>query len=158
MTLSTNFIQEQMSWAYIRAVTFRAGFNLSEPILDVFGIDGTIVSMIPGVNRVGFQLKSTTRFLVAGDAIHYDLRVEDYNRLIKEDDLPRVLILYVMPSDDSQWLIQSPNGLCLRTRAYWVPLMGGAPSNNSSTVRVAVPVANVFDQDGLREMFRRLIV
>ena len=69
----------------------------------------------------------------------------------------RVLILFIMPDDESQWLAQSDDELCLRKCSYWVSLMGMQPSRNSSTVRVRVPLANVFDQDGLRDMFRQLI-
>ena len=155
--VSTNFIQEELSFAYVRAVIFRAGFNLTLPVLDLFGVDGTVVSMASGINRVDFQLKATTNYQVSGNNILYDLRVEDYNRLIREDDLPRVLILYIMPTDAAQLLIQSRNELSLRECAFWVNLMGMRPSRNVSTVRVSVPTDNVFDQDGLNDMFRQLI-
>ncbi len=155
--VSDNIIQEELSNSYVRAVIFDAAFNLALPVKDVFGIDGTIVSMTGGINRVDYQLKATTRYDLSGNEIRYDLRVEDYNRLVREDDLPRVLILYLMPSDRSQWLIQSQSELCLMECAYWVSLMGGAPSHNDSTVRVSVPIANVFDRNGLHNMFRQLI-
>ena len=155
--LSTNFIQEELSNSYVRAVIFEAGHNLSLPVKDVFGIDGTIVAMTGGVNRIDFQLKSTTHYTLSGNEILYDLRVEDYNRLVKEDDVPRVLILYLMPSDNSQWLTQSRSELCLKECAYWVCLMGEPPSRNVSSVRVSIPVANMFDENGLHNMFRQLI-
>ena len=155
--VSTNFIQEELSNSYVRAVLFNAGFNLILPVKDLFGIDGTIVAMTGGVNRIDFQLKATTNYILSGNEILYDLRVEDYNRLVREDDLPRVLILYLMPSDNSQWLIQSQSELCLRECAYWVCLMGEPLSRNVSTVRVSIPIANVFDRNGLQNMFRQLI-
>lgn len=156
--MSPNFIQEQLSRVYTRAVIFRAGFRLSDPVVDDHGIDGTIVDPDRrGVNRVDFQLKASTVYQIRNDTIAYDLRVEDYNRLIIEDDVPRVLILFIMPDDNVQWLFQSEDELCLRTCAYWVSLMAMARSPNSSTVRVHVPVANVFDQDGLQNIFRQLL-
>ena len=155
--MSPNFIQEQLSRAYTRAVIFRASLRLSDPVVDDHGIDGTIVDPDRrGVNRVDFQLKASTLYQIGTDTITYDLRVEDYNRLIIADDVPRVLILFIMP-DDAQWLLQSEEELCLRTCAYWVSLMGMAPSPNSSTGRVYLPAANVFDQDGLRDIFRQLL-
>ena len=156
--MSPNFIQEQLSRAYARAVIFRAGFRLSSPVVDDHGIDGTVVDPDRrGVNRVDFQLKATTLYQISTDTVVYDLRVEDYNRLIVDDDVPRVLILFIMPNDDVQWLVQNEDELCLRKCAYWVSLMAMTRSANSSTVRVHVPTANVFDQDGLRNMFRRLL-
>lgn len=156
--MSPNFIQERLSHAYLRAVVYRAGFRVSNPEVDDHGIDGTIESYATaGVNKVDFQLKSTTVYEVRGDEIIYDLRVEDYNRLTKADGLPRVLVLYTMPSDDSLWLSQSEDELCLRKCAYWVSLMGMSRSSNVSTQRVELPQSNVFDEDGLRDMFNRLI-
>jgi len=143
--------------AYARAVVFHAGFNLYRPEVDEHGLDGTIRGSGSGVNRVDFQLKSTTDFVISNGEIRYDLRVEDYNRLILADDLPRILILYVMPRDENQWLIQSDEALCLQKCSYWVSLMGLPPSRNISTVRVSVPLSNVFDQNGLSEMFQELI-
>ena len=144
--------------AYTRAVIFRAGFRLSSPEVDDHGTDGTIVDPERrGVNRVDFQLKASTVYQIRADTISYDLRVEDYNRLIIADDVPRVLILFTMPDDNAQWLTQTEDELCLRKCAYWVSLMGTTRSRNSTTGRVHLPVANVFDQDGLRDMFRRLL-
>lgn len=156
--MSPNFIQEQLSWSYVRSVIFRTGLRLSIPVVDDHGIDGTITNPERrGINRVDFQLKATTRYGIGSTAISYDLRVEDYNRLTLDDDVPRVLILFIMPDDEEQWLAQSEDELCLRRCAYWVPLMGLSVSSNSSTVRVSVPLTNVFDQNGLHEMFRQLI-
>ena len=155
--MSPNFIQERLSRAYVEAVVYRAGFRLSYPQVDDHGIDGTIESYAGGLNRVDFQLKSSTDCEFRGDEVIYDLRVEDYNRLTKADDLPRALILYAMPSDDSLWLSQSEDELCLRRCAYWVSLMGMSKSSNVSTQRVRLPQSNVFDEDGLRAMFDQLI-
>ena len=155
--MSPNFIQEQLSLSYVRSVIFHTGFNLAVWTVDEHGVDGTIRRPSRGVNRLDFQLKSTTRYTVSGSDIRYDLRVEDYNRLVLDDDLPRVLILFIMPYDADQWLAQSEDELCLRKCSYWVSLMGLPPSPNSSTVRVSVPLTNVFDQNGLHDMFRQLI-
>ena len=156
--MSPNFIQEQLSLAYVRAVLFEAGFGLSSPVVDDHGIDGTIVDPDRrGINRVDFQLKATTQYEIRGDVIVYDLRVENYNRLIIEDDVPRVLIVYLMPEDEDQWLTQNEDELCLRKCSYWVSLMGSQYSRNLSTQRITVPLANLFDRDGLQDMFRQLI-
>lgn len=156
--MSPNFIQEQLSRAYARAVLFNAGFRLSSPEVDDHGIDGTIVDPNRrGVNRIDFQLKATTRHAITGGHIAYDLRVEDYNRLIVEDDVPRVLILFIMPDNTEEWLAQSQDELCLRKCSFWVSLMGEDRSSNTGTKRVFVPLVDVFSRGGLHDMFRRLI-
>ncbi len=145
------------NWYYVRAVASRVGHDLSITDVDYRGIDGTIENpLLRSVNRVDFQLKSTTDYEFRGTDVIYDLRVDDYNRLIRDLEIPRVLILFTMPDDEAEWLVQSPDELCLRRCAYWVSLMGEDFSNNTSTVRVSLPQANVFDQDGLRDMFTHL--
>ena len=123
------------------------------PEKDDHGVDGSIKSLGRGINQVDFQLKSTRRYEIRNEMIYYDLRVEDYNRLILSDDLPRVLILYLMPDDETEWLVHSSKELCLRYCAYWVSLMGMPHSINTSTERVAIPTANMLDPAGLQNMF-----
>ena len=155
---SPNFIQEQLSLTYVRAVTFRTGLRLSRPEGDHHGIDGTILDPDRrGVNRVDFQLKATTVYQIRDDTIVYDLRVEDYNRLVIEDDVPRVLILFILPDDYAEWLVQNEDELCLRKCAYWISLMGQPRSQKTASVRVFVPLANMFNYDGLQDIFGQLL-
>ena len=152
-TMARNLIQEQLSWAYVRAVVYRAGWHLHRPEVDDHGIDGTLEASVGGINRVDFQLKATTDYIVQANDIAYDLRVENYNQLVATDDLPRVLLLFLMPDDPAQWLSHTTDELCLRKCAYWVSLMGLPRSNNASTQRVHVPLGNLFYPDGLQAMF-----
>jgi len=152
-----NLRQEQLSKACLQALVFNAGYNLSQPVVDAYGSDGTIVAPgLLGVQQVEYQLKATTRYEIRGSALAYDLRVADYNRLIPEDGVPRVLLLYTMPADPDQWLAQSEDETCLRHCLYWLSLRGRPASANTATERVYVPRANFLDQAGLVNMFRQL--
>ena len=155
--MSPNMIQERLSWAYVEAVVFRGGFDLWVPKVDR-GIDGTIIDeRRGGINRVDFQLKSTTEYVWRGAEIAYDLRVRNYNQLVIASDVPRVLILFIMPENPDEWLAQSLEELCLRKCAFWHSVMGGEHSGNASGKRVFVPLSNVFNLEGLREMFQELL-
>ena len=154
--MSPNFIQEQLSWAYVRAAVFSTGFNLSIPAVDDHGIDGTIQFYQPSRKRVDFQLKSTTRYSIRNGNIIYDLRAENYNQLIDTTDNPQVLILFVMSANSKLWVSQDQYEMCLRKAAYWVSLMGRQRSDNLETVRVEVPLANIFDRNGIQNMFNQL--
>lgn len=152
-----NLRQEQLSKACLQAVVFNAGCNLSQPMADTYGVDGTIVAPAElGVNRVEYQLKATTRYEIRGAELVYDLRVEDYNRLIPVTDIRRVLLLYTMPADPDQWLAQSETETCLRHCLYWLSLRGRPASANAATERVYVPRANFLDRAGLVNMFQQL--
>ena len=152
-TMSPNFIQEQLSRAYVRAVVYHAGWRLSFPEVDDHGIDGTLEAPVRGMSKVDFQLKATTMYGIQGEWLAYDLRVENYNQLVAQDDVPRILILFVMPNDPDQWLTYTAEELCLRKCAYWVSLMGLPRSANTSTQRVQVPLVNLFHPDALQGMF-----
>lgn len=157
MVTPSNLRQKLLSEACVQVVVFNAGYNLSVPASDNYGIDGTIVNPAQGgINRVDYQLKSTTRYEVRPSELAYDLRVEDYNRLVLEDDIPRVLLLYTMPADPDQWLAQSEDETCLRRCLYWVSLMGQPALSNVSTGRVYVPRAQILDPSGLVNMFHQL--
>lgn len=154
--MSANHIQEQLSISYVRTVIFNNGFNLSNLVVDDLGIDGTIQSYAPGKKRVDFQLKSTTQYAIRNDHIVYDLRADNYNQLIEVTDTPQILILYTMPSDRRSWISQSRDEMCLRECAYWTSLTGNPVSGNSTSVRVELPTANMFDHNGLTHLFGRL--
>lgn len=152
----TNLCQEQLSQACVRAVVFNAGYNLWTPDVDV-GIDGAIINPAQrGINQVDYQLKATTHYVVRESEIGYDLRVEDYNRLVHEDGIPRVLLLYTMPVDPDQWLAQSEAETCLRHCLYWLSLMGRPASSNVSTERVYIPRSHLLNQASLVDMFHQL--
>lgn len=151
--LPDNFIKEQMSWTYLRTVVFRYGYNLILPVVDR-GIDGTIEDeSSAGLSRFDFQLKATTVYRLQGADIRYDLPVHNYNLLTEDDGILKVLILFIMPDDEGEWVSQIPDELCIRKCAYWVPFHDKAASINRSSVAVSVPLANVFDENGLQNIF-----
>lgn len=152
-----NLRQEQLSKACLQVLVFSVGYNLTQPMADTYGIDGAIIGLTPhGSDQVDYQLKATTRYEIRGAELAYDLRVEDYNRLIPVTDIPRVLLLYTMPADPDQWLAQSEAETCLRHCLYWLSLRGRPVSANASTERVYVPRSNFLDQAGLVNMFQQL--
>ena len=155
--MSPNFIQEQLSIAYVKAVIFRAGFNLSRLVVDDHGIDGTIKSYTRGINRVDFQLKASYDYRLAQNHVVFDLNVRNYNVLAEAEGIPAVLVLFAMPSDPALWLDQSEDKLQLRHCAYWLSLEGEQPSDNDWTKTVHIPRANLFNVEGLTPMFTQLI-
>ena len=154
--MATSRTQEELSWAVVRAVAAQAGVNLDRLDIDDHGIDGTLRRYGSGYVPIDFQLKSTTAYFERDGRIVYDLDVHNYNVLVTDDSAPRILILFVMPSDREDWLSQTPEQLCLRRCAYWISLMGREPSMNTGTVRVELPMDDVFSVEGLPGVFERL--
>ncbi len=81
------------------------------------------------------------------------MRLKNYEDLRRTNVLvPRVLVVVVVPEDVQEWLDQSEERLALRRCGYWVSLRGSPDTDNTTSVTVDVPRAQVFSADALRSM------
>src|SRR5262249_38301979 len=94
--------------------------------------------------QLDLQLRSTTRAHVSDTHVSYDLDVRMYDYLRAIRPVPRILVLLVLPEDESQWLSQSVEELIIRRCAYWFSLRGAAATPTSFSVRLAIPLTQVF--------------
>ncbi len=161
--LPKNQRQEGLSRAYVRAVAAHAGLIYTEPGEDV-GIDVCLRTVLqrgrryaPGAVQLDVQLKSTARANVTESHLAYDLEVKNYDDLRSPSPMcPRILVVFALAADESEWLGQSPEELTIRHCAYWLWLGGAAATAAKNTIRVALPLANVFSPAALREIVSRL--
>jgi hypothetical protein len=68
----------------------------------------------------------------------------------------RALVLLVLPAEELDWLQQTNEELTLRRCAYWLSLRGRDPVANQRSIRIRLPLANVFSPEALRAMVDRL--
>lgn len=155
--------QEALCRAYVQAVAAQAGLLYSRPDPD-YGIDLSLRAVEIGQRghsdssiQLDLQMKSTTRASVTETAIAYDLDVDGYNYLrAVTTGCPRILVVYVMPAEEEEWLGQSPHELSLRHCAYWLSLEGYPATTSTRTTRVAIPLANVFSVEAVRTLLRQV--
>src|SRR5262249_55141592 len=153
--LPRNHRQEALSRAYVRAVAAQAGVLCGSTEQDL-GFDMILRAVEvhdqqywDSGPQLDVQLKSTTRAEVRDSEVAYDLEVRSYNLLRRTTRTqPCVLILLILPEDESLWLTQSTEELILRRVAYWMSLQGAEPT----TVRVTIPRTNVFTVEALRSL------
>ena len=167
MLLTENNIKAELSYAYIHAVAARGGLacEYSGRHTDGAGVDAVIRAkerFLPESKltqfTIEFQLKATAGepALDARGRYPFSLVVDHYDKLRDEETgAQQILVVLFLPSDQSLWLVHSPDGLIARRCAYWVSLRGAAPSGNKSSQTVYVPHANVFSVEGLRALFAR---
>jgi hypothetical protein len=149
--------QEALSRAYVRAIAAQAGLICSEPEHD-YGIDICLRAVrVRGLrhadagSQVDLQVKSTTRAVVHADQVVCDLEVKNYEDLREEgENCPRILVILVLPEDETQWLSQSLDELILRHCAYWISLEGYPPTAATKTIRITLPRANVFSAEAIK--------
>ena len=155
--------QEALCRAYVRAVAALAGVTICEPEND-YGIDMALRAITARENKrrdasvqLDLQLKSTTRANVTDTHAIYDLEVENYHDLrAPEAVCPRILVVLVLPAEEPRWLSQTPEELVIRHCAYWMSLKGFPDTTSTSTVRIAIPTANVFSVAALQAIMQRL--
>jgi hypothetical protein len=155
--------QEALCRAYVQAVAAQAGLLWSRTDLD-YGIDLSLRRVAVQGNRhrdggaqFDLQLKSTTRAAVTETGVAYDLEVQAYDDLRSVScPCPRILVVLVMPEDEALWLTQTSEELTLRRCAYWISLKGHPPTTAIRTIRIAIPVANVFSVEAVTRLMERV--
>lgn len=162
LPITAQHTEESLSLAHLHALAGMAGLNINVKRTFDYGVDG---SLYPVVKRGGryvesgfpldFQLKATINWEQDADDIVYDLKAENYNDIVSrtEAETTQILILLCLPKSQDQWHSTSTTQTTLRHCCYWhVP--EGEPTENSSTKRIRVPVANLLTSTVLEALMR----
>lgn len=151
--------KEEMSKAYVIAVAAHAGATSDFYDKD-YGMDGRICDISHKNSRfsqngfgIDFQLKATTNIVDQSNVWSYDLEVKNYNDLIEtEVGTPRILVVYYIPKEKSEWLKINNNGTLLKHYALWCSLKGKKETDNKSTIRIELPKRNIFTPNELKRL------
>jgi len=163
--LSENDIKAELSYAYLHAVTARAGVacSVANRHLDGAGVDAQIdiKECFPNSRvtefSMHFQLKATSSASEVESGCHFDVRVAHYDKLRSiKVYIPRFLAVLALPKDDANWLTVDAEQLISRRCARWVSLRGAPETDHTATVRVTLPTANLLTPAALRELVRRI--
>ena len=152
--MALNTRKERFSLAYINAVATYANCEVLEPQVDRGSVDGFLVGPSRRRDLIRFQAKATEQSVIRGNRLHFPLPIRDYNH-IRNADAPFVLIVVWLPDDESQWLTQTDDELCLRYCGYWLSLANYPSTANTATVTVHIPLANIFSSSRLTELMVR---
>lgn len=107
--------QEEISICYFNAVAAKANVISTIRRRDEDGVDAHIsadidIDGMPFVAEANFQLKtvySTTSYGYDKNGnIYYDLKVKNYNDLVKKAAINRYLALLILPTDNEDWVVQ----------------------------------------------------
>jgi hypothetical protein len=154
--------EELLHYAYITAIASKAGVNLrlGEFVYDL-GIDGEFKKVIEtetkdnkrelreGAGTLDFQLKATKNatFNEKRKKVSFRIHRNHYNKLV-EYEKPIMLILLVLPKDESQWVELSDDCLILRKCCYWTYLFNKKRKpDNTSSIKIEIPVENVLTSE-----------
>lgn len=153
--MTPNQQMEQFSLAYIRAVAANAGCQVTRPEVDTDSVDGVLMTSFGRRPRIDFQAKSTSQDVLSGNSLHFPLSVKNYEELRADTRTPRILIVLLMPQETDEWTNQTHQEFCLRHCAYWLCLEGREATQNTSSVTIEIPTANMFSTTQLETLMQK---
>lgn len=163
--LPDTHIKEQISLSHIKTLSANAGFVCQKNDED-FGMDGSICEVEYKKRRkayrvtgfgLDFQLKATVNAVPKKGLFLYDLEVKNYLDLIETNvGRDRILILYILPRERSQWVESDAEKTILRKAAYWCSLKGFPEVKNKEKVRIKIPEKNLLTSEVLVELIDKV--
>lgn len=149
--------KEQFSIAYVHAIATAAGVAATRPTVDDDSVDLYLSARGGRSPKIEAQLKCTeneTRLI--GGELSFPLPIKNYEDLRRETMTPRILIVVIVPEEETRWLEQSGERMILQKAGWWCSLHGlpDVPPEQQ-TVSVRVPSENLFTVEALRRMIRQ---
>lgn len=157
--LAPNDVKEELSLAYVHAVASRAGFSVEETRKDRDSIDlkvraqGSLVEdAVLTSPELSIQLKATVIDPLPDGEFTFPLPRKNYDDLIRKTLVPRILVVFVLPREQSLWLNLDEEALVLRRCAYWTSLLGWPPTDVETKKTVTLARSRQFDPASLRTL------
>jgi hypothetical protein len=159
--MDLNQRKEQFSRAYVLAVAAAAGYAWYQPSVDDDSIDLGLAARGGGGTvrspRLELQLKCHAAETPAGDYLSHDLKIKNYEELRDAAvQVPRILVVVLVPEDVASWLTATENELVMRRCGYWASLRGLPATTNKNTVAVSIPRTQGFHPEVLRALMTRI--
>lgn len=156
-----------MSLAYVEAIAAQAGLNIKDCRWDD-GVDLDVgsnkpIEGLPYIRNLYLvlQLKSTTRWRIFDNHVHYNLKAPNYEKLRDPfTHQPQFLILYTMPLDRIQWVEHGDGLSTFRDTAYYLSLKDmpalqpGRKGKARSTQLVRIPITQRLTAGALLDLYK----
>jgi len=170
--MTNNQIKEAISASYVRTIANRRGYKTSTRELD-HGVDMDLIEMtirvqngsqryIESGREIKVQLKATTERGITrgGNVIRYPLESKTFNDLVdrrQRGTIPLVLILFILPEEENDWVLCDANNLVIKKHAYWyIPSDTDAETPNNTSITIEIPESQTIDLDTIEQLFSQL--
>lgn len=169
--MTEEHIKEAISLRYIELIASYNGFKTSSSYPD-YGTDLNIIEVgyrsEEGHQRLRdtgrelkVQLKATTINSIEEDKgiIKYDLEAKNFNDIIERKDsaYPLILILFILPANNEDWINISDEELIVRKCAYWYyPTDEFELTSNTATKRIKIDKKNLVNSNTFIELIKTL--
>jgi len=154
--LLENDIKEHLALAYVYAVASRAGCSTELIRVDRNSVDITVKHVDPCAGPddvregvIDIQVKAYVHDPPPGPIRYYLTNEKNFHDLRQAHTLyPKILVVVLLPTDESVWMHLSEDALVLRRCGYWTSLVG----HEDRTVHFLRE--NVLDGESLMRMMR----
>lgn len=161
--MTQNEQKQQLSVGYVHAVAARAGYACQATIVDDDSVDVTIAAKgrvhshsVLRSPRLEVQLKASSQNILREEDVAFPLPVKNYEELRCETMIPRLLVVFLLPDNERDWLEQSEEQMITRRCAYWLSLLGRPDTKNKTNVTVHLPRTNCLTVENLVAMMGRV--
>lgn len=142
--------KERYSRAWVIAAASAANCTYRIVADDEHGVDMTVHS---ADITLDFQLKATSHPEVVEGCLIHDLDVRTYDLLRSPTrSAYGVLALVVVGDDTDNWLDMDDSGTKIARSAYYLPMIGLPATENDSTVRLKIPMANLLTVEAMKAL------
>jgi hypothetical protein len=90
-----------------------------------------------------------------GGVFRFPLKRRNYDLLMAETMIPRILVVMDLPKNEADWLEVTADGLILRRCAYWASLGGLGETANKESVTILLRRNNRFDVESLKALMEQ---
>jgi len=148
--------EEALSRAYVAAVAAGASYITSVMDFDRDGVDLQIRAGGTMRPSLDIQIKATINLgEPKGGVFRFPLKRRNYDLLMAETMIPRILVVMDLPKNEADWLKVTADGLTLRRCAYWASLGGLGETANKESVTVLLRRNNRFDVESLKALMEQ---
>jgi hypothetical protein len=157
-------IMECLSKNYLETVANKAGyfslhgkdFGTDLHVCKATRIDrGGKIRLLNSGRQIQIQLKSVLEHNVnvADKDVHYNLEAKNYDDLIDRRNesgsvIPLILVVFIFPSKEDDWVAVTEDDLRLKRHAYWFyPDANQTYTSNDASQVIKIPKSNRIDLD-----------
>ncbi len=161
--MTLNEQKQQLSVAYVHAVTAQAGYTCQVQTVDDDSVDVLVGARgyihnqaVIRSPRIELQLKATSSPRVGVTHLTFPLTRKNYDELRTRSLVPRLLLVLVLPKEPAEWIETSEECMISRRCAYWASVLGMPETRNRRSVSVRLPRSQRVDVAQLQWLMQQV--
>jgi hypothetical protein len=155
MAVPSNNLKELHNFSLLHPVVIAAGCTLEHIKHDFNKVDVSIMGCNwESAPQLNAQLKATSSNYTIDkikQTINYPLDAMTYNMLRGDNFTPTILVLAIIPKDESERVIVQNDDLLLKGQLYWFYIQGDRVDNKSNKT-IYIPLANKLSIDAIKKL------